>query len=153
MNMARLQNTHIDRHNHYFFPDGLEVTPLLTGLGIAGFIIGFAMQDTLSNFVSGIMILIYHPFDIGDVVEVSGIYGQVKHINLVSTTILTPINRRLILPNNKIWGDTINNATAEYVRRIDLEFGIGYADDIDLAEKVLYQMLDEHEQVLNTLTH
>jgi len=127
---------------------GLEVTPLLTGLGIAGFIIGFAMQDTLSNFVSGIMILIYHPFDIGDFVEVSGIYGQVKHMNLVSTTILTPNNRRLMLPNNKIWGDTINNATAEYVRRIDLEFGISYADDIALAEKVLYQMLDEHEKVL-----
>ena len=128
---------------------GLEIAPLLTGLGIAGFVIGFALQDTLSNFASGIMILVYRPYDVNDLVEVAGFFGKVKRMNLVSTTILTPSNRRLILPNNKIWGDVINNATAEHTRRIDLVFSISYSDNIAFVEKVLYQVLDEHPLVLN----
>ena len=128
---------------------GIEVGPLLAGMGIMGFVVGFALQDTLSNFTSGLMTLIYRPFDIDNFVNVAGgISGEVKQINLVSTTILTIDNQRLIIPNNKIWGDITTNVTAERVRRIDFVFGIGYGDSISEAEKVLRDIVDEHELVL-----
>lgn len=127
----------------------IQIGPLLAGLGLAGFIVGFALQDTLSNFVSGLMILIYKPFDVDDFVEVGGVFGEVKYMTLVSTTILTPDNQRLILPNNKIWGDIIKNITAEKVRRIDMVFGIGYCDDVAHAEAVLKEIVKDEEAVLD----
>jgi len=128
---------------------GVEIGPMLTGLGIAGFVIGFALQDTLANFASGIMILAYRPFDVEDLIECAGgVFGRVSQMNLVSTTILTIDNQTLIVPNGKIWGDVITNVTAQRVRRIDLVFGIGYADDIPKAEKVLTSILEEHPKVL-----
>jgi small conductance mechanosensitive channel len=128
---------------------GVEIGPMLTGLGIAGFVIGFALQDTLANFASGIMILAYRPFDVEDLIECAGgVFGKVSKMNLVSTTILTIDNQTLIVPNGKIWGDVITNVTAQRVRRVDLVFGIGYADDIPKAEKVLTSILEEHPKVL-----
>jgi small conductance mechanosensitive channel len=127
---------------------GIELGPALAGLGIAGIAIGFALQDTLSNFASGIMILIYRPFDVGDILDAGGVSGTVRDMNLVSTTILTFDNRTLIVPNNKIWGDTIQNVTAQAHRRVDLEFGVSYDDDLELVEKVLRQVVEEHEMVL-----
>ncbi|RLA05129.1 MAG: mechanosensitive ion channel family protein, partial [Gammaproteobacteria bacterium] len=115
---------------------GINLTPLLTGFGVAGLIIGFALQDTLSNFASGMMILVYRPFDVGDLINAASVTGKVSHMSLVSTTIKTLDNQRLIIPNNKIWGDTINNITVENNRRVDMTFGIGYSDDIEKAEKV-----------------
>jgi small conductance mechanosensitive channel len=128
---------------------GLSVGPLLAGLGIAGFIIGFALQDTLANFASGAMILIYRPFDVDDFVEVTGATGVVKKMNLVSTTIATFDNQILVVPNSKIWGDVIKNVTQQDLRRVDLEFGIGYQDDIPKAERILAEVAGEHEQVLD----
>ena len=127
---------------------GVEIGPLLAGLGVAGFIVGFALQDTLSNFASGMMILIYRPFDVGDVVNAGGVSGKVDQMTLVTTTILTFDNQRLIVPNTKIWGDVITNVTAERVRRVDLKFGISYADDITKAEKILADIVENHEKVL-----
>ncbi|WP_117233946.1 mechanosensitive ion channel family protein [Vibrio maerlii] len=127
---------------------GINLGPLLTGFGVAGVVIGFALKDTLSNFASGVMILIYRPFDVEDLVSVSGITGKVRNMNLVSTTIKTFDNQRLIIPNNKIWGDVINNVTAESVRRVDMVFGISYSDDIDKAKAILNSILDEHPSVL-----
>lgn len=106
---------------------GIQLGPLLAGLGVAGFIIGFALQDTLSNFASGMMILIYRPFDVGDMVEAGGVMGKVSEMSLVSTTVLTVDNQKLVVPNNKIWGDVIRNVTAQDKRRIDMSFGIGKA--------------------------
>ncbi|MCK5355498.1 MAG: mechanosensitive ion channel family protein, partial [Methyloprofundus sp.] len=128
---------------------GIEIGPLLAGMGIMGFVVGFALQDTLSNFASGLMILIYRPFDIGNMVVVAEITGEVKEMNLVSTTILTIDNKRLIIPNSKVWGDIIINVTAERVRRVDLVFGIGYGDSISDAEKVLQDIIEKHELVLS----
>jgi small conductance mechanosensitive channel len=127
---------------------GISLAPMLAGLGVAGFIIGFALQDTLGNFAAGSMILIYRPFDVDDFVEVTGASGLVKKMNLVSTTILTFDNQTLVVPNSKIWGDVIKNVTAQKERRIDLEFGIGYDDDIELAERVLTEIVSEHEKIL-----
>ncbi|OEG73240.1 mechanosensitive ion channel protein [Shewanella colwelliana] len=127
---------------------GFELGPLLAGFGVAGVIIGFALQDTLSNFASGMMILIYRPYDVGDLINAAGVTGKVSQMSLVSTTIKTLDNQRLIIPNNKIWGDTINNITVEHQRRVDMTFGIGYGDDIEKAEKVLKAIVENHPKVL-----
>lgn len=128
---------------------GIELAPLLTGFGVAGVIIGFALQDTLSNFASGLMILIYRPYDVGDMVKVAGIQGTVKNMSLVSTTVQTIDNQRLVIPNNKIWGDVINNITAESIRRVDMVFGIGYSDDIDKAKAIFTEILSTDSRVLS----
>jgi small conductance mechanosensitive channel len=127
---------------------GISVGPLLAGLGIAGFIVGFALQDTLGNFAAGMMILLFRPYDLGDVVEAGGVFGKVSHMSLVNTTILTFDNQTLVMPNSKIWGDVIKNVTAQDKRRVDMTFGIGYGDDIPKAEKVLTEIVTSHEKVL-----
>lgn len=126
---------------------GIELGPLLAGFGIAGVIIGFALQDTLSNFASGMMILIYRPYDVGDLINAAGVTGRVSHMSLVSTTIKTLDNQRLIIPNNKIWGDTINNITVEHQRRVDMTFGISYRDNIEHAEAILKSIVEAHPKV------
>ena len=126
----------------------VDMGPLLAVIGAAGFVIAFALQSTLSNFASGIMIMIYRPFDVGDVVEIAGINGKVSSLNLVSTTITTFDNKRMIVPNNEIWGNTITNASASKERRVDMVFGIGYSDDIDHAMKVLEEIVSEHPLTL-----
>jgi small conductance mechanosensitive channel len=128
---------------------GISLGPMLAGLGVAGFVVGFALQDTLGNFAAGGMILIYRPYDVDDFVEVTGASGLVKKMSLVSTTITTFDNQTLVVPNSKIWGDVIKNVTAQKLRRVDLEFGIGYGDDIEKAERVLVDILSNHDMVLN----
>ncbi len=129
---------------------GLNLAPILTGFGIAGVIIGFALQDTLSNFAAGMMLLIYRPFDVGDFVYAGGVDGKVSHMSLVNTTIRTFDNQIIIVPNSKIWGDVIKNVTHERIRRIDMVFGIGYADDLLKAESVLNDIITSHPSVLRT---
>ncbi|MFC4992188.1 mechanosensitive ion channel family protein [Rubritalea tangerina] len=127
---------------------GIEVGPMIAALGAGGFIIGFALQETLGNFASGMMIMIYQPFDEGDYVEISGVAGRVEKMSLVSTTMLTMDNKELIIPNKKAWGDTITNYSGRRVRRVDLVFGIGYSDDIDHALEILREVGKAHGMVL-----
>jgi len=126
---------------------GISLGPLLAGLGVVGFVVGFALQDSLSNFAAGMMILIYRPFDVGDLIEAGGVSGKVSHMSLVNTTILTLDNQTIVVPNNKIWGDIVKNVTAQTMRRIDMVFGVSYSDDIPKTEKVLQEILDSHEKV------
>jgi small conductance mechanosensitive channel len=129
---------------------GISLGPLLAGLGIAGFIIGFAMQDALSNFASGMLILFYRPFDVGDTVEAGGVRGKVRSMSLVNTTIMTFDNQSLVIPNNLIWSTVIKNVTAQRTRRVDLTFGISYGDDIEKAERIFRDIVTEHEKVLDS---
>ena len=126
----------------------VDIGPLMAVIGAAGFIVAFALQDTLGNFASGIMLMLYRPFDVDDVVEVAGIMGKVKSLNLVSTTITTPDNKRMVVPNNKIWGDIITNATGTGTRRVDMTFGIAYDDDVGHAMEVLKDIVASHPKVL-----
>ena len=128
---------------------GISLGPLLAGMGLVGFIVGFALQDTLSNFAAGLLILVYRPFDVDDVIEAGGVSGKVSKMSLVNTTFLTFDNQTIIVPNSKIWGDVIKNVTAQTMRRIDLVFGIAYSDDIDKAEKVMAEVVAAHPAVLN----
>ena len=126
----------------------VNVGPVLAIVGAAGFVIAFALQNSLSNFASGILMLIYRPFDMGDFVNVAGVLGKVESMNLLSTQLRMPDNQLVIVPNNSVWGDVITNVTGITERRIDLVFGIGYDDDIDKAQTILETIVDEHELVL-----
>jgi len=127
---------------------GISLGPLLAGLGVVGFVIGFALQDTLSNFAAGLLILVYRPFDVDDLIEAGGVTGLVSNMSLVNTTILTFDNQTIVVPNNKIWGDVIKNVTAQDIRRVDLVFGISYSDDIPRTEKLLAEIAASQEAVL-----
>lgn len=127
---------------------GVNMAPLLAMIAATGLVIGLALQGTLSNFASGLMLLIYRPFDVEDVVVLEGNTGIVKNMTLVSTTLLTLDNKLLVIPNNSIWGNTITNVTARKKRRVDLVFGIGYADDILFVEKILHEVVTSHDKVL-----
>ncbi len=129
---------------------GISVGPLLAGLGIAGFIVGFALQDTLSNFASGLMILIYRPFDVGDFVDAGGITGKVDRMSLVNATFKTLDNQVIVVPNNLIWQQVITNLTAQKTRRVDLTFGISYSDDIDKAKSILQEVVDNYDACLKS---
>ncbi len=129
---------------------GIDIGPLLAGIGVMGFVVGFALQGTLSNFASGIMILLYRPYDIGDVVSAAGATGKVTAMSLVSTTLTTPDNQIVVIPNSSIWGGVITNITGNDTRRVDLVFGIGYEDDIGLALRVLEDIVTNHPKVLKS---
>jgi small conductance mechanosensitive channel len=127
---------------------GAPIGPLLGGLGVLGLVVAFALQGTLSNFASGVMILINRPYDTGDYVTAAGVSGTVKSMTLVSTQLLTPDNRIILCPNNSIWGSTITNHTALATRRMDLIVGVGYGDDLNKTRKVLLEVANDHEMVL-----
>ena len=127
---------------------GVNMGPVLAFVGAAGFVVAFALQNTLSNFASGLMIMLYRPFDIGDVVDVAGVIGTVKSMTLVTTSIMTADNRMMIIPNNTIWGSIITNVTHSDKRRVDLTIGIGYNESIDKAQKVLEDILSKHPLIL-----
>lgn len=126
----------------------INVGPIMAMVGAAGFVVAFALQGTLSNFASGIMIMLYRPYDIGDVVDVADIIGTVQSMTLVSTSIVTFDNRLMVVPNNSIWGNIITNVTHSPTRRVDMTFGIGYNDDMAEAQKVMEEILSEHPLVL-----
>jgi small conductance mechanosensitive channel len=127
---------------------GVDITPLFALIGGASIILAFAMQDTLSNLASGLMIMIYRPFDEGDYVDVGGVAGTVKTTNIVATTVTTPDNQVIVIPNKNVWGNIITNVTASNTRRVDLVFGISYDDSIPEAVRVLEETVAAHPLVL-----
>jgi small conductance mechanosensitive channel len=128
---------------------GVSLGPMLAGLGVAGFIVGFALQDTLANFASGFMIVVYEPYDVGDLIEVAGVSGKVAGMSLVATSIKTLDNQVLVIPNSRIWGDVIRNVTAQRIRRVDLTFGVAYDSDLDEVEQILTDLVEKDERVLS----
>ena len=127
---------------------GINVAALLTVIGGASFIIAFALQDTLSNFAAGIMLLIYRPFDVGDMVEVGGVSGKIDQVSLVSTIIRTFDNKIVLVPNKNVWGQIITNSSTPKKRRVDMIFGIGYDDNADKAKQILTKIVKDHDLVL-----
>ena len=124
---------------------GVNVGPVLAAIGAAGLVVGLALQGTLSNFASGILILLYRPYDVGDVIDAAGgVGGKVEAMTLVSTTIVTFDNQRIVVPNNNIWGETITNLTALPIRRVDMTFGVSYGDDLDRVMEILADVVAEH---------
>lgn len=127
---------------------GVQTAGLVAMLGAAGFAIGMALQGTLGNFASGVMILLFRPFKAGDFIEAAGVTGKVMEIQIFSTTIATPDNIRITVPNGSIYGGTIKNYNGYDTRRIDMVMGIGYGSDIDKAMEIINGLLNKDTRVL-----
>ena len=127
----------------------VDITPLFAVIGGASFILAFAFQDTLGNLASGLMIMINQPFDEGDFIEVGGVGGTVKNVSIVGTTIATPDNKIIVVPNKNVWGNVIVNATASDTRRVDLVFSASYDDPIQDVLDVITQEVANHSKVLS----
>ena len=127
---------------------GVKTTSFLAVLGAASLAIGLALKDSLANFSSGVMLILFRPFKVGDVVTVAGETGKVEHISVFSTILNTADNQRKIIPNGGISNATITNITTNPTRRIDLVVGIGYDDDIRLAKETLEKIVGEDSRVL-----
>jgi small conductance mechanosensitive channel len=128
---------------------GVNVTGLVAGLGVAGLIVGFALQDALSNLASGVFILFHKPFKIGDWINIGGIVGGVERIGMAACRLSAPDGTKIIIPNKKVWSDTIQNYTGNPVRKLfNLEVGISYSDDIGKAIKIIQDILKKDKRVL-----
>ena len=129
---------------------GINTTSFLTIVGAAGLAIALALKDSLSNFASGVMLIMFRPFSVGDFINTGGVTGNVVNIALFNTTLHTPDNQKVIVPNSAITSNVITNVTANDTRRVDLVIGIGYDDDIKKAKEVLNRVIQEEERVLDT---
>jgi len=127
---------------------GIQTTSLLAVMGAAGLAIGLALKDSLSNFASGVMLIMLRPFKVGDVVEIAGTTGKVKEVKIFSTALSTPDNKEITIPNGQILNDVITNYTANKVRRVDMAIGVGYDDDLQKARQVMMDTITAHPLVL-----
>ena len=127
---------------------GVDVGPLVAGLGVTGFILGFAFQESLGNLASGLMIALNEPFKVGDFVEAAGLSGSILEINMMATVMATPDNKRIVLPNKAVWGGPITNYSALDKRRVDMQVGIAYGEDVAKAIETIRGVLAGVEGVL-----
>ena len=127
---------------------GIQTTSFIAVLGAAGLAVGLALQGSLSNFAAGVMILIFRPIRIGDLVEAGGYLGRISEIGIFVTTMNTLDNQRVIIPNSVITGNVINNVNGNGTRRVDMTAGISYGDNMSKAKTILAGILDEHPKVL-----
>jgi small conductance mechanosensitive channel len=127
---------------------GIQTASLIAVLGAAGLAIGLALQGTLSHVASGVMLLIFRPFKIGDFIEAGGQAGTVKTIGLFMTELATPENVHIIVPNGKIWDTVVKNYSHNSTRRVTLTMGIGYDDSMDDAMKIIMDTLKKDKRIL-----
>lgn len=116
---------------------GIPTASFVAVLGAAGLAVGLALQGTLSNFAAGVMLLLFRPFKVDDMVEVAGVRGRVREVGIFTSILDTPDNVRMIIPNGEIFGSVIQNYTGNDTRRVDLVFGVGYDDDLDVARATI----------------
>ncbi|WP_300668482.1 mechanosensitive ion channel domain-containing protein [Desulfoluna sp.] len=129
---------------------GMQTTSFIAVLGAAGLAVGLALQGSLANFASGVLLVIFTPFKVGNFVEAGGSAGVVDEIGIFSTIIKSPDNKRIIIPNAQVTGGIIINHTAEEIRRVDLVAGVGYGDDLDLVRKTLEEVLAGEPMILES---
>jgi small conductance mechanosensitive channel len=127
---------------------GMPVTSFFAILGAAGLAVGLALKDSLANFSSGVMLIFFRPFKVGDYVEAGGVAGSVETISIFNTIMKSPDNRVITVPNSQIYAGTITNYSAMDTRRIDLVFGISYDDDVIRAKELMQSVLDADERIL-----
>lgn len=127
---------------------GVQTASIIAVLGAAGLAVGLALQGTLSNVAAGMMLLILRPFKIGDAVNIGGTFGVVDEIGLFTTEMHSFDNIGITMPNSRVWGQEIQNLSRFDTRRVDMEFGIGYSDDMDKAIKLIKEALEEDDRIL-----
>jgi small conductance mechanosensitive channel len=127
---------------------GVATTSVVAIFGAAGIAVGLALKDTLANFASGVMLLVFRPFDVGEVVEIGGTVGKVQEIGIFATTINTGDNVKITMPNSQVYGGKISNYSDNETRRVDLVMGVGYDDNIQTAIDTIRRIVTNHELVL-----
>ncbi len=127
---------------------GVNVTPFVAVLGAAGLAVGLAFQGSLANFSAGILIILFKPFRVGDVIEAAGIIGTVRDITIFTTELCTADNRKVFIPNAKLTDDNIINISVNSTRRVDIVAGVSYEDNLDHVRKVLESILQADERIL-----
>lgn len=127
---------------------GVDTTSLAAIMGAAGIAVGLALQSSLSNFASGVMIILFKPFRVGDFVEAAGVSGTVEEISIFSTLMKTGDNKQIIVPNGAIYGGNIINYSAKPTRRIDMVVGCGYGDDLRAVKAFLTILVETDERIL-----
>jgi small conductance mechanosensitive channel len=127
---------------------GVQTTSFIAVIGAAGLAVGLALQGSLSNFAAGFLMIIFRPFKVGDYIEGAGTAGVVEAIQLFTTTLVTPDNKTVIIPNSSLTAGNIVNYSTKGTRRVDLLFGIGYGDDIEKAKQIIQQVLAEDNRIL-----
>jgi small conductance mechanosensitive channel len=127
---------------------GIQTASFVAIVGAAGLAVGLALQGSLSNFAAGVLLLIFRPFKVGDFVEIAGTSGVIQNIQIFTTELNTPDNKKVIVPNGGVISGNIVNYSANDTRRVDLVFGVGYSDDIDAARKVIEGILKADKRVL-----
>ena len=127
---------------------GVNVAPLIAGLGVTGFILGFAFQESLGNLASGMMIAINEPFKVGDVVDAAGHTGSIVEVNMMATVMKTADGKRIVIPNKSVWGGPIVNYNTLGLRRVDLQVGIDYGEDVTKAMDVIRETVSRIPGVL-----
>lgn len=127
---------------------GVDTTSFIALIGAAGLAVGLALQGSLQNFASGVLLIVFRPFKVGHFIEAGGVAGVVEEIGIFSTRMKTGDNREIIVPNGAIYGGTITNNSARDTRRIDMVFGIGYDDDIRQAKELMASIIEADERVL-----
>jgi small conductance mechanosensitive channel len=125
---------------------GIATTSFIAIIGAAGLAIGLALQGSLGNFAGGVLILIFKPFKVGDVIEAQGYLGSVVEISILYTIVNTFDNRRIIIPNGDLSNSSLTNLSAYPTRRCDMSFGIGYGDDIDKAKAIIKRLIEEDDR-------
>ncbi|MFQ3230985.1 mechanosensitive ion channel family protein [Reinekea sp.] len=128
---------------------GVDTTSLVALLGAAGIAVGLALKDSLQNFASGVMLILFRPFKAGDFVEAGGATGVIEKISIFSTLMRTGDNKEVIIPNGNIYGGNITNFSARATRRVDMVFGIGYDSDLKKAKELLQDIISKDERVLS----
>ncbi|MCK9276424.1 MAG: mechanosensitive ion channel [Syntrophales bacterium] len=127
---------------------GVQTTSFIAIIGAAGLAIGLALQGSLANFAAGILIIIFHPFKAGDYIEGAGTAGVVESVQMFTTQMKTPDNRTIIVPNAKLTSDNIVNYSIKEDRRLDLVFGVSYADDLQKVRDVINRVLSRESRIL-----
>lgn len=127
---------------------GVDTTSLIALIGAAGLAIGLSLQDSLKNFAAGVMILVFKPFRAGDYVNAAGVEGTVKEISVFTMVLHTPDNKEVIVPNGSILAGPIVNFSSQETRRVDMVFGVDYADDLRKAKSIIEKVLADNPKVL-----
>jgi len=127
---------------------GVQTASLIAVLGAAGLAVGLALQGTLSNFAAGVMLLIFRPFKVGDFIDAVGTAGSVMEIGIFSTTLKSPDNIKIVLPNSQVYGQTIKNFNGYDTRRIDLVIGVSYDNDLQVALDTIRSVVTADPRVM-----
>jgi small conductance mechanosensitive channel len=128
---------------------GVQTTSFIAILGAAGLAVGLALQGSLSNFASGVLIIIFRPYKVGDWIEGAGISGGVEEVQILTTVLKTGDNKQIIVPNSQIMGGIITNYSANDTRRVDMVVGVSYEDDLDKVRKTIEELIAADDRILD----